>query len=360
MIVMKFGGTSVGDARRVREAAAIVEAQPSPRVAVVSAAWGVTNLLLDAARAAADRRSRPPGRSSSAPSAIATWASRPRSRTSASAPPPSPPSISFTPPWTRRSTRSPPPGELDAARLRPHRLHRRKGDERPAGRYPPLSGHAGRPRLGRQGHRHRRSPRQCPPGPRADPRVAAAGGASAPTSMPARRSSSPASSGAPRTAPPPPWAGAAPTTAPPSSAPRSTPTRSRSGPMSPASSPPIRVRCPMPASFPGLLRRGPGAGPLRRQGAPPAHHPPGGRAGHPGAHPLDLRPGRARHAGDPRGRNRQRRHVKAVTALRSLMLLTVDVPELEDLAAPRLPSSASSTRTASRSSPRRRGHPAAG
>ncbi len=53
MIVLKFGGTSVGDARRVREAAAIVEAQPSPRVAVVSAAGGVTNLLLDAARAAA-------------------------------------------------------------------------------------------------------------------------------------------------------------------------------------------------------------------------------------------------------------------------------------------------------------------
>lgn len=53
MIVMKFGGTSVGDATRVHQAAAIVEAQPTPRVAVVSAASGVTNLLLDAARAAA-------------------------------------------------------------------------------------------------------------------------------------------------------------------------------------------------------------------------------------------------------------------------------------------------------------------
>lgn len=53
MIVLKFGGTSVGDARRVREAAAIAEAQPEPRAVVVSAAGGVTNLLLDAARAAA-------------------------------------------------------------------------------------------------------------------------------------------------------------------------------------------------------------------------------------------------------------------------------------------------------------------
>jgi aspartate kinase len=53
MIVMKFGGTSVGDAARVGQAAAIIEAQPAPRAAVVSAASGVTNLLLDAARAAA-------------------------------------------------------------------------------------------------------------------------------------------------------------------------------------------------------------------------------------------------------------------------------------------------------------------
>lgn len=53
MIVMKFGGTSVGDAARVGQAAAIVEAQPVPRAVVVSAASGVTNLLLDAARAAA-------------------------------------------------------------------------------------------------------------------------------------------------------------------------------------------------------------------------------------------------------------------------------------------------------------------
>src|SRR5215213_7921287 len=53
MIVMKFGGTSVGDATRVHQVATIIEAQPSPRAAVVSAASGVTNMLLDAARAAA-------------------------------------------------------------------------------------------------------------------------------------------------------------------------------------------------------------------------------------------------------------------------------------------------------------------
>jgi len=53
MIVLKFGGTSVGDVHRVREAAAIIEAQPAPRAAVVSAASGVTNMLLEAATAAA-------------------------------------------------------------------------------------------------------------------------------------------------------------------------------------------------------------------------------------------------------------------------------------------------------------------
>jgi aspartate kinase len=53
MIVLKFGGTSVGNAARVREAAGIALAQSAPRVVVVSAAGGVTNLLLDAGRAAA-------------------------------------------------------------------------------------------------------------------------------------------------------------------------------------------------------------------------------------------------------------------------------------------------------------------
>jgi aspartokinase/homoserine dehydrogenase 1 len=52
MIVLKFGGTSVGSAARLHEAAAIALAQPTPRVVVVSAAGGVTNLLLEAARAA--------------------------------------------------------------------------------------------------------------------------------------------------------------------------------------------------------------------------------------------------------------------------------------------------------------------
>jgi len=56
MIVMKFGGTSVGDAKRVAQVAAIVEAQRHPRAVVVSAASGITNLLLDAARAAAGGR----------------------------------------------------------------------------------------------------------------------------------------------------------------------------------------------------------------------------------------------------------------------------------------------------------------
>jgi aspartate kinase len=53
MIVLKFGGTSVGNADRVRDAATIIEAQPLPRAAVVSAASGVTNLLLEAAARAA-------------------------------------------------------------------------------------------------------------------------------------------------------------------------------------------------------------------------------------------------------------------------------------------------------------------
>ena len=53
MIVLKFGGTSVGNAERVQEVASIIERQPTPRAAVVSAASGVTNLLLTAAEAAA-------------------------------------------------------------------------------------------------------------------------------------------------------------------------------------------------------------------------------------------------------------------------------------------------------------------
>ncbi|MBA2775228.1 MAG: aspartate kinase [Chloroflexia bacterium] len=52
MIVLKFGGTSVGSAGRVRDAARIALSQASPRVVVVSAASGLTNALLEAARAA--------------------------------------------------------------------------------------------------------------------------------------------------------------------------------------------------------------------------------------------------------------------------------------------------------------------
>lgn len=53
MRVLKFGGTSVGDARRVREAARIARNTAGINVVVVSACGGVTNLLLDAGRAAA-------------------------------------------------------------------------------------------------------------------------------------------------------------------------------------------------------------------------------------------------------------------------------------------------------------------
>jgi aspartokinase/homoserine dehydrogenase 1 len=55
MRVLKFGGTSVGNARRVRESARIALNTPGTNVIVVSASGGVTNLLLDAARAAARR-----------------------------------------------------------------------------------------------------------------------------------------------------------------------------------------------------------------------------------------------------------------------------------------------------------------
>ena len=53
MIVLKFGGTSVGTAAKIADSAAIVERQPLPRAVVVSAVGGVTNLLLEAAAAAA-------------------------------------------------------------------------------------------------------------------------------------------------------------------------------------------------------------------------------------------------------------------------------------------------------------------
>ena len=53
MIVLKFGGTSVGTLQKVHDAATIIEQQSFPRAAVVSAASGVTNMLLEAANHAA-------------------------------------------------------------------------------------------------------------------------------------------------------------------------------------------------------------------------------------------------------------------------------------------------------------------
>ena len=53
MIVLKFGGTSVGTIDKVRDSATIITQQPLPRAAIVSAASGVTNLLLEAAGHAA-------------------------------------------------------------------------------------------------------------------------------------------------------------------------------------------------------------------------------------------------------------------------------------------------------------------
>jgi bifunctional aspartokinase / homoserine dehydrogenase 1 len=57
MKVMKFGGTSVGDAERIRQLTQIVateKARDRQMVVVVSAMSGVTNLLLESARRAAD------------------------------------------------------------------------------------------------------------------------------------------------------------------------------------------------------------------------------------------------------------------------------------------------------------------
>src|SRR5438552_1783908 len=53
--VMKFGGTSVGDAQRLAAAAEIVKKQGAgrPTVVVVSAMAGITNLLVNCAQAAA-------------------------------------------------------------------------------------------------------------------------------------------------------------------------------------------------------------------------------------------------------------------------------------------------------------------
>lgn len=52
MIVMKFGGTSVGSRERLVQVASLVTAHPEPTVVVVSAMGGTTDALLDAGRAA--------------------------------------------------------------------------------------------------------------------------------------------------------------------------------------------------------------------------------------------------------------------------------------------------------------------
>jgi aspartokinase len=51
MVVLKFGGTSVGEADARRRVLEIVEAEPRPRVVVVSALSGVTDALLKTAAA---------------------------------------------------------------------------------------------------------------------------------------------------------------------------------------------------------------------------------------------------------------------------------------------------------------------
>jgi bifunctional aspartokinase / homoserine dehydrogenase 1 len=55
LLVMKFGGTSMGSAERIREAARLAAAQKRPTVVVVSAMSKVTDLLLDGLRHAEAR-----------------------------------------------------------------------------------------------------------------------------------------------------------------------------------------------------------------------------------------------------------------------------------------------------------------
>ncbi len=73
MIVMKFGGTSVQDAKAIERAAAIVkERLPQKPVVVVSAMAKVTDQLLAMARAAGARRSQDRAAICRAPCASAT------------------------------------------------------------------------------------------------------------------------------------------------------------------------------------------------------------------------------------------------------------------------------------------------
>ena len=54
MVVMKFGGTSVGSRDRLKGMATLVRAHQGPLVVVVSAMGGTTDSLLDAGAAAAN------------------------------------------------------------------------------------------------------------------------------------------------------------------------------------------------------------------------------------------------------------------------------------------------------------------
>ena len=54
MIVLKFGGTSVGDGARIRDVADIVKKTKGPKVVVVSALGGVTDKLVSIAKKVVD------------------------------------------------------------------------------------------------------------------------------------------------------------------------------------------------------------------------------------------------------------------------------------------------------------------
>ena len=62
MVVLKFGGTSVGTVEAIRRAARIVASEPRPRMVVVSALSGVTDALLEIAAAGATIPGNPPPR----------------------------------------------------------------------------------------------------------------------------------------------------------------------------------------------------------------------------------------------------------------------------------------------------------
>ena len=62
MVVLKFGGTSVGEVESIRRVAGIVAAERRPRLVVVSALAGVTDALLNLASAGPTIPGNPPPR----------------------------------------------------------------------------------------------------------------------------------------------------------------------------------------------------------------------------------------------------------------------------------------------------------